>query len=331
MRWLKWRMNGLLAIAILLDVAAVSFYLLSVIKPETVQRFFPQSMPEYVNGVSVVLASLSGVLFVYVAFLGQRWQMLFQQQEIRDNRKEIRFSTGELRIRIETLANQVMQMDGDVICQTFFRMLDHWCMVRDSVRYTPIINRPDQQKSGHFGNKRVAIEKAFVCFFEDLIHWVDDEERGWRQTMDLSKEKQFYSENGYAWQARPFGLAPIGEAANLRLLTSSPLTKDEMAFLIRTVPTGTAFDAYLRLGFQLFFFMMDKNLSHYLPIIEAGMGRHERTFLFYQLATQFEGKERKKTKDWLQQNGFLAGIPTQELLSPEHGSFFIQSAAEGPK
>lgn len=327
MRWLKWRMNSLLAIAIFLDLAAVSFYLLSVIKPLTVQRFFPQSMPEYVNGVSVVLASLSGVLFVYVAFLGQRWQMLFQQQEIRDNRKEIRFSSRELRGRIELLAGQVVQVDGDLICQTFFKMLNDWCLAREAVRYAPRFHRPDRQNGTNAGKNYVATrENAFACFLKDLIYWVDDEERGWKRPMDLPKQKQFFLENGYAWQAPPSGPGPIGDVANLRLQTGrdsrSQLTKGELTFLIRAVHDRKAFDTYLRSGFHLFFFIMDKNLAQYLPMVEGGMGRHERRFWFYQLATQFEGKERIKTKEWLQHYGFLAWISKKELLSPEHASFF---------
>ncbi|WP_439481520.1 hypothetical protein [Cyclobacterium plantarum] len=305
MRWLKWKMNSILGIAILLDVSAVSFYLLSVIKPSAAQRFFSESTPEYVNGVSVVLASLSGVLFVYVAFLGQRWQMLFQQQEIRDNRKEIRFSSQELRGRIETLTEQVIQMDGDVIYQNFFRMLDQWCLFRDAVRYSPVANNTVRQSGAYSGKKIVATrEKAFTYFMNDLTHWVDDTENGWKRTMDVLKEKQFYTENGYAWQPRRSGLGDIGDVANLRFLKSrdgeSQLTKNEITFIIRAVSSEKAFDTYLQYSYHLFSYMMEKKLSRYLPTLEAGMGKHERSFFFYQLVAQFDGQERIKIKEWLQ-------------------------------
>lgn len=60
--------------------------------------------------------SLAGVGLIYVAFLGQRLQLIHQQQELRDTRAELRNHSAEFEVQNETAKRQRFE-------DTFFRML----------------------------------------------------------------------------------------------------------------------------------------------------------------------------------------------------------------
>src|SRR5881394_1854146 len=47
-------------------------------------------------GTVTAVLSLAGLLLVYVAFLGQRYQLLQQEEELRQNRIEMRATTREI-------------------------------------------------------------------------------------------------------------------------------------------------------------------------------------------------------------------------------------------
>jgi hypothetical protein len=67
--------------------------------------------------------------------------------------------------------------------------------------------------------------------------------------------------------------------------------------------------------------MMINNLEEYLDAVDAGIGKYERSFLFYQIATRFEVDDRKDIKNWLMDHRFLANIEHKNLLSPKHIEF----------
>jgi len=108
---LKRKIDIFFWVAVVLAGGSISAFIFYAYFPGKVYNWFPANPHDYANTFSVVLASLSGVLFVYIAFLGQRWQMLLQQQEIRDNRKEMQASTGELKIQAKALTEQISKMD----------------------------------------------------------------------------------------------------------------------------------------------------------------------------------------------------------------------------
>jgi hypothetical protein len=51
----------------------------------------------FIGGVSGTFAALAGVFFIYVAFIGQRLQILFQKEELEMNRKELKETREEIK------------------------------------------------------------------------------------------------------------------------------------------------------------------------------------------------------------------------------------------
>lgn len=90
-------------------------------------RYFTfEELGTYIGGISGPFGAISGILFVYVAFLGQRQQLLFNQQEIRVNRKALEDSLREQteqRIAIEAQNRQFQIQSFET---TFFNLLTHF-------------------------------------------------------------------------------------------------------------------------------------------------------------------------------------------------------------
>lgn len=313
---LKSKITICLIFAIVFAFAALGSYVFYAKYPGKIYNLFPANPHDYANNLSVVLASLSGVLFVYIAFLGQRWQMLYQQQEIRDNRTEMKASTAELKIQAKALTEQINKMDRDFVHQNFFRILEQHFKTRDRVEFYNEINSPFDSKSIKIREKS---ENAFKELFWKINVWVDSK-FGWFEEQNEKSENYFLVENGFAWQPRRPGLGLFGDPRGLRfnLDPEQELTKQEITFIIRAVMTQFQFDTYLRSCYYLFNYMEENNLWQYLDAVDAGMGTYERSFLFYQIATRFEVDGKSNLKLWLIENRFLANIEPKHLLSPEH-------------
>ncbi|SFB25516.1 hypothetical protein [Algoriphagus aquimarinus] len=80
----------------------------------------------YVGGVASPFGAISGILFVYVAFLGQRQQLLFTQQEIRINQIELRETREEIKGQKEQLELQNKQFQIQSFDSTFFKLIDYY-------------------------------------------------------------------------------------------------------------------------------------------------------------------------------------------------------------
>ncbi|PHQ28791.1 putative phage abortive infection protein [Leeuwenhoekiella nanhaiensis] len=94
---------------------------------------------DFLGGTMVGIWSLAGLFFIYVAFLGQKQQMIYQQQELklnRDdlelNREEIRNTNAALELQRYEMANQNETAKRQQFESLFFNMIDtHLKIVAD--------------------------------------------------------------------------------------------------------------------------------------------------------------------------------------------------------
>lgn len=114
--------------AIILAIMAFSPFLVALIFNFLVfERFLTfEELGTYIGGISAPFGSISGILFVYVAFLGQRQQLLFNQQEIRVNRKALEDSLREQTEQRKAIEAQNMQFQIQSFETTFFNLLTHF-------------------------------------------------------------------------------------------------------------------------------------------------------------------------------------------------------------
>ena len=185
---LSRKINIFLILAIICAAVSLGSYVFYVLCPNMIANWFPNNTADYANAIPVVLASLSGIFFVYIAFLGQRWQMLFQQQEIRDNRKEMKASNKELRIQAEALTNQIRRMDRDFIHQNFFRILEQHFKTRDRLSFSNFENWEMNLLLKVHCLTNYSGEKTFLGMTRYLLNWIDDE-IGCNRGLMLSKWK----------------------------------------------------------------------------------------------------------------------------------------------
>lgn len=88
------------------------------------------------QGPIAAVWALAGVLLIYVAFLGQRLQLLYQQQELRDTRAELRGQREEFQIQNETAKRQRFE-------NTFFHLLT---LHHEIVRASSVTDFGDSQR-----------------------------------------------------------------------------------------------------------------------------------------------------------------------------------------
>ncbi len=87
---------------------------------------FIEETGSYIGGFSAPFASLAGIFFVYVAFLGQRLQIIYQQQELRTNQKELQDTRKELRGQKQQLKRQNQQFKNQSFDNMFFNLLSFY-------------------------------------------------------------------------------------------------------------------------------------------------------------------------------------------------------------
>lgn len=87
--------------------------------------FFKENeLGDFIGGTSGTFASFAGLAFVYVAFLGQRLQILMQQEELELNRQEMKDTRIEIQGQKEQLVLQNKQFQRQSFESVFFSLIE---------------------------------------------------------------------------------------------------------------------------------------------------------------------------------------------------------------
>jgi hypothetical protein len=92
------------------------------------QQFGPTTtdldgLGSFLSGTVGVVWSLAGIMMIYVAFLGQRRQMLLQEEDLRLNRVDLRDTRKELKGQKEALEAQLVTAKRQQFENTFFQLV----------------------------------------------------------------------------------------------------------------------------------------------------------------------------------------------------------------
>ena len=90
-------------------------------------------MGDFLTGTTGILWALSGIFFIYVAFLGQKQQLLYQSLEIHQNREELELTRDELAGQREALQEQSHTFKLQQFENTFFQLLQLQMKIRESI------------------------------------------------------------------------------------------------------------------------------------------------------------------------------------------------------
>lgn len=144
------------ALAIFLIVLGFIAFLIPITKIPNLNEF-----GDYVGGVVSSLWSLAGLLFIYVAFLGQKQQLLIQQHELRHTQYETKATRFEIMIQGEQMRVQNDTLKQQRFENTFFELLKTF---NDIIENIVLFN----QNSEILNSGRPAF-KNFYSFFSDRV------------------------------------------------------------------------------------------------------------------------------------------------------------------
>jgi len=134
-----------------------------------------ESFGNYASGTVVAFWSLAGVILIFIAFLGQKLELLYQKEELKLNRKELAETREEFKLQNKTLSKQNFE-------NLFFQMLRNYT---DIVHHIDIgsgdsrqsgrdcfyeLYRLFKQRYGEFSqitDEKKRIELAYEKFFND--------------------------------------------------------------------------------------------------------------------------------------------------------------------
>lgn len=83
----------------------------------------PNEIGDLIAGTAGPFWALSGVVLVYLAFVGQRVQLVYQQAELRATREEISQQSKELSAQRQQLENQYLEARRQTYENSFYQML----------------------------------------------------------------------------------------------------------------------------------------------------------------------------------------------------------------
>ncbi|GAA0878977.1 hypothetical protein GCM10009119_19450 [Algoriphagus jejuensis] len=281
--------------------------------------FFKENeLGDFIGGTSGTFASFAGLAFVYVAFLGQRLQILMQQEELESNRQEMEYTRMEIQGQREQLELQNNYIKNEQVVSILFRLIDSFIENRKNVTYLDHINYEkrlrEASKHGQ-GSSIQEIQKylperdvvygndAFQNIIVHLKEWTIGL-NGWR----IADFPNFEKVNGFKFIVKP---------DNFKI---DSLTINQAGFIIKAITNEESLGSYLRGLVHLLNYIKNNNLSEFLKVIESQMGKSERVYLFYWINTQLS----EELIDFLRSNYFLNTISPKDLLHPDHKSLFIQ-------
>lgn len=104
--------------------------------------FFKENeLGDFIGGTSGTFASFAGLAFVYVAFLGQRLQILMQQEEIELNREEMKNTTKELEGQKIQLEIQNKNSSRQLLESSFYNALNIFKNDTEKINFFEIYTR----------------------------------------------------------------------------------------------------------------------------------------------------------------------------------------------
>lgn len=127
---------------------------------------------DFIGGISGTFASFAGLSFIYVGFLGQQLQIVFQQEELELNRNELINTRLEIAGQREQLELQNKQFENQMFENSFFFLFNNFkTSYSNEIRgswekeiSTKIKSLMYQESENEFGHKKVELYRKL----EDL-------------------------------------------------------------------------------------------------------------------------------------------------------------------
>jgi hypothetical protein len=139
---------------------------------------------DFMSGTVASVWSLAGLFFIYVAFLGQKQQLLNQQLEIMFSQLEVKYTRLELAGQKKEMATQNATLIQQKFENTFFQLL---------ANHNSIVNSLDIMRTSSSGNRETYASgrDCFVTFYDRFRGTNRDS----NMTVVLQKYNLFFQKN----------------------------------------------------------------------------------------------------------------------------------------
>lgn len=112
---------------------------------------------DYTGGVVASMWSLAGLFIIYVAFLGQKQQILHQKMELKYNRFEVKATRVELEGQKQQMIEQNKTLRQQRFENTFFQMLNLHHQIVNAIDFPHPVNTKGRDCFKHVYEKRLII------------------------------------------------------------------------------------------------------------------------------------------------------------------------------
>lgn len=142
---------------------------------------------DFMAGTVASIWSLAGLFFIYVAFLGQKQQLLNQQMEIMYSQLEVKYTRLELAGQKAEMAKQNKTLEQQKFENTFFQLL---------ANHNSIVNSLDLWRNRNTGREILAQGRdCFVIFYNRLDSRIPEPQNEIPIEFIIEKYVEFFEEN----------------------------------------------------------------------------------------------------------------------------------------
>lgn len=178
----KWAW-GFVIIGAIITIFGVIFYLCK----NTESGYGLNLLGDFMAGTVASIWSLAGLFFIYVAFLGQKQQLLNQQLEIMYSQLEVKYTRLELAGQKAEMAKQNETLEKQKFENTFFQLL---------ANHNAIVNSLDLWRNRNTGREVLAQGRdCFVIFHNRLQSKISKPREKHSIDKILEIYVQFFQEN----------------------------------------------------------------------------------------------------------------------------------------
>jgi hypothetical protein len=245
---------------------------------------------DFYGGALASVWSLAGLFFIYVAFLGQKQQLLNQQLELNFNHLELKATRLELHGQKQQMVEQNKTLQHQRFENTFFNLLNLHHEIVNGIDLTEARNLKTLGRLGE-DVETVTGRDCFVKLYTNF--------------------RMIYKEEQEKLQKK--GAFEAVELINKAYLTFNSRYQSDIAHYFGNL--------YTICKFIKFADVEDKKT--YSNMVRAQLSSHELLLLFYNCLSDF-GKH--KFHPIVGEYALLKNMPVQSLLDPNHISLYPEKA-----
>lgn len=249
---------------------------------------------DFMSGTVASIWSLAGLFFIYVAFLGQKQQLLNQQLEIMYSQLEVKYTRLELAGQKKEMSKQNKTLKQQKFENTFFQMLNLFHSITNSLEI------------------RRNVDKEIIYSGRDCFKYF---------VKELEKEEAKFIESlNHIDNITSFNNPSESSTLNLKQI------QDIYDIVYQKHKSNLSH--YFRTLYHIVKFIDEseiKNKRKYISITRAQLSSYEQVLLYYNCIHQ---NGNKRFKPYIEKYSLLHNIDANELLDDSHykNDFYSLSA-----